>query len=237
MSYANLIQLGEKPSQNLNIKSIVADTIDCVDLDADNIIVNQQDIQNLFVNNINAALPATEITMNDKVLCQGDLEVLGNIIGNITDDDINVNTISTADTNQIPMENDKIVKGITPYVKYVQRIEMGSYNNGWVHEDLNRMLADPIKQFLISVETDEDDEDSNIWKRHIKLPFPDKLTKYYDTENQFKIVKNEYRYGDVFVCWSPFTEYQTYSENDDVHLGNEGFSGEIHENTFILFTI
>ncbi len=99
MSYANLV-LGNgliKPNQNLNVKSIISDTIDCVDLTPTNIIANQEDVQTLYVNNINASLPATEILMNDLVHMTGDLQVDGNIIGNISDDVIDVNQINPKD--------------------------------------------------------------------------------------------------------------------------------------------
>ena len=111
MSYQNLI-LGNgnsKPNQVLNIKSLIADTIECVDLDVQNVISSQQDITTLFVTNINAEIPATEITINDKVMILNDLEVIGNIIGNISDDIIDVNEINQKDNGFIQMNDDTVI--------------------------------------------------------------------------------------------------------------------------------
>jgi hypothetical protein len=136
--------------------------------------------------------------------------------------------------------DDKLVKGITPFVKNIKRVELASYENGWVHKDLNNLMTGTAKEILnvrCSDEDEDESDDEDEKNYHSPVPFPKKFEMNYDKDGKFKIVKDEYRYGDVFVAWTEWEEYQTHSQNDDIHLGNEGFYGEIHENTFVLCEI
>jgi hypothetical protein len=51
------------------------------------------------------------------------------------------------------------------------------------------------------------------------------------------VFKDKYALGDVFLLWSPHKPRHNSYGDEEVHLGNEGFGGDIHENVFILFTI
>lgn len=107
MSYANLILGSEssKPSLDLKVQSIVCESINC----------NLNVIDNIRVQTIEVDPPATEITFlnnidmdTNDILNVGTLQA-SNIIGNITDSDINVNTISTFDTGKTVIIDDTIL--------------------------------------------------------------------------------------------------------------------------------
>lgn len=72
MSYRNLSlgNINDKMNEFLSIKNFQADNIECVDLDTQNLIVNQQDVQNLYVKNLHVSLPSTEINVVDKISLQ-----------------------------------------------------------------------------------------------------------------------------------------------------------------------
>jgi hypothetical protein len=99
MSYANLIQgtASDKPYQDLKVDTITCRTIDAVNANITNSIVNQEDVQILYVDEINASLPAVEITMNDNVHMLGDLTVDGTISGGVSATDILANTLKLKD--------------------------------------------------------------------------------------------------------------------------------------------
>ena len=100
MSYQNLILGNEfsKPTQDLKVNTINCESMECV----------THVIDDLFVQTITADAPATEITVNDNMHFLGDIEVDGNIIGNMTDDDIVVNTIEAKDFTFVEMINDTV---------------------------------------------------------------------------------------------------------------------------------
>jgi len=138
--------------------------------------------------------------------------------------------------------DDKIVKGVTPYTRSVRRIVMGCYENGWMHEKLNDLMSDAARGLLWDVNDNEEDEGDEgngkdeVQNQYSKLSFPKEFEKRYE-QGRYDMIKDEYRYGDVFVCWTPWSDNQTHTSNEEIRLGNEGFYGEICENTFILFEI
>ena len=99
MSLQNLIlgNSSSKPNQELKVKSVSVDTI--------------------YAQNVDAPSPATEVTFNNNIVMNGnDITGIGtleasNIIGDISDDVIDVNDINQKDNGFIRINNDSIVSG------------------------------------------------------------------------------------------------------------------------------
>jgi hypothetical protein len=51
------------------------------------------------------------------------------------------------------------------------------------------------------------------------------------------VFRDEFCLGDVFQLWSPHLPRLSQYGDTEIHLGNEGFFGEVHQNLFIVMTL
>jgi hypothetical protein len=107
MSYGHFIQGqgSSKPSQDLNVNSLLADNIECVNLDVQNFIVNQQEVQQLFVKNIDAAFPETEITVGSDIVISANIDAVSVSSGTL---ELNALTLDNAATNFLVLDGDEV---------------------------------------------------------------------------------------------------------------------------------
>ncbi len=144
MTTNNLFAVGEKSWQKITCDSVTCNDMECI----------THIVDDLSVQTISVDAPATEITINDTVIMLQDLEVQGNIIGNITDEDINVNTIQTANTGRVNIISetifeqnikiaDEALEQLVPAQVMLNLKSVGSQGI-WVESDTNGVgLQDP----------------------------------------------------------------------------------------------
>jgi hypothetical protein len=110
----------------------------------------------------------------------------------------------------------------------------------WFHPDVyNIIKLGPGFGTLMEELDDPDDYSDYEDKRSYRFPKPPQFPSHWepseDEDELFIPLKNEYKLGDVFVLHSDHNPVVTHMGNRCIHLGNEGFYGDIHENVFFLF--
>lgn len=90
---------------------------------------------------------------------------------------------------------------------------------------------------------DSESEDENHGENYFPPSPPTKLNPpetWKPTSNNSilsRTIREEYVLGDIFVLWSPHIPRHTMSGGEGIHLGNEGFSGDVHENLFVIMEL
>lgn len=98
MSIRNLLTPEVKSYQDINVNKLTCEECVCV----------SNTIDEIYTQNIYVDPPATEIFINDKLHLLGDLEVDGSIIGNVSDDVLDVNEINQKDNGFIQVNDDTV---------------------------------------------------------------------------------------------------------------------------------
>jgi len=117
-----------------------------------------------------------------------------------------------------------------------------SDNYDWCHPDIHNFVlrSSACSSLLREVYSDSDsDSHCDYPNPSVSSPrdFEPEFKAREDSSNEFAFVKDSYKLGDVLVLYSPHKPKMTYHGNQEIHLGNEGFFGSVHENVFFLFQI
>jgi len=84
---------------------------------------------------------------------------------------------------------------------------------------------------LLSEQSDEEDTND---KKLTKFSDVDKIKPSYDKKNQYIAIKDEYLLGDTIFLKTNSKEKVSYTGDEEIHLGNEGFYGTIYSNLAII---
>lgn len=155
MSIANLITTGNKSYQDITIDELVCRNANITNLDANNVIFFNTEIDMLYVGNINALQPASNINLNNNIVCNGN-----NIVGvnEIDTDILNVNTIQNSNPivpveieNDVLLLNSKRIKmtdDVTSTMSTFQGLHIQNEQNAsiWLESDSDIVGAnhDPV---------------------------------------------------------------------------------------------
>jgi hypothetical protein len=142
----------------------------------------------------------------------------------------------------------RVVEAFKPLVSKIEEHDLSTDDcRNWYHPNVwNAKNSGPeCGSLMYEVESYTDDEeypeeetyhgeDYDAPSKPTTKSFPGVWSPSTDNSEVFR---EEYCLGDVFVMWSPHTPKHSMKGNDEIHLGNEGFYGDVHENRFVVMTL
>lgn len=129
----------------------------------------------------------------------------------------------------------QVVNLLSPHVESVQALILTDGGCGWVLPEVWSIINNSPDGGQCMSETYDDDEQESTLSRLKTTIFPEKWEK--DEDWLSDIIKDRYCLNDVFCLWSPYKPVCTMKGNEDIYLGNSGFSGKVHDCIFFLFTM
>lgn len=118
--------------------------------------------------------------------------------------------------------------------------------NNWYHPRVWRLMNNAPDAGRLMTEVYSDEEEEEEWCNK-KIDEPIEWERWGGEEDSSSwvvekcqwsdVIADKYSLGDVFRLWTPVKSKLSMKGREDVHLGNEGFYGEIYESMFVLFEL
>jgi len=145
-------------------------------------------------------------------------------------------TTATGEYQELKGDDARLVELFRPYVSDVTKVNLFTDDcNDWYLESVWDFKNSGTECGILMFENENDPPEYSEPMIPSKTAPPDRWNPTVGVEEH--IVKDKYCLGDVFPLWSPHTPKLVKSGKTDVHLGNEGFDGEVHENVFIIMKL
>lgn len=138
----------------------------------------------------------------------------------------------------------RLVELLKPFAKRIERLNLSTDDTrNWYHPKVWELKnsAPGVSELMYEVDDYSEEEDvyhGNDYEAPSGLPKSKFPSEWKPADDELtELINPKYCLNDVFCLWTPYKPRHSMMANDEIHLGNEGFYGDIHDCTFLLFEL